>query len=199
MFPDKSSMLNQIRSAIKQKWNRDCPACPPDDGKAKPETGSISQIRDKVLSSLSRNSAALKKMEERIEALECMNDQLLFFISFLMENLPDIVSGSLEDSWLNEQKTREYDQGAAGGAEDVFSGFAGSENQPLPTPREKDVLELLAKGLCAKEIAQHLFISESTVVTHKKNLKEKFQARNTMELISKAQVGAADKRKKTLP
>jgi DNA-binding NarL/FixJ family response regulator len=58
---------------------------------------------------------------------------------------------------------------------------------PCPTRREKDVLELLVKGLCAKEIANKLFISESTVITHKKNLKEKFNAKNTVELISKAQ------------
>ena len=48
-----------------------------------------------------------------------------------------------------------------------------------------DVFILLEKGYCAKEIAKSLFISETTVITHKKNLKEKFQAKNTVELISK--------------
>jgi DNA-binding CsgD family transcriptional regulator len=49
-----------------------------------------------------------------------------------------------------------------------------------------DVCRLLAKGFCAKEIARILFISETTVVTHKRNLKVKFNAKNTVELISKA-------------
>jgi DNA-binding CsgD family transcriptional regulator len=60
------------------------------------------------------------------------------------------------------------------------------KSYPSLTRREIEVLQLLVKGLCAKEIASSLFISESTVITHKKNLKKKFDARNSVELISKA-------------
>ena len=59
-----------------------------------------------------------------------------------------------------------------------------SNCKPSLTKREVDVFNLLSKGLCAKEIAKILFISETTVITHKKNLKEKFKAKNTVELIS---------------
>lgn len=39
--------------------------------------------------------------------------------------------------------------------------------------REEEVLRLLAKGLTAKEIAEKLFISVNTVVTHRRNLTAK--------------------------
>jgi two-component system, NarL family, nitrate/nitrite response regulator NarL len=41
------------------------------------------------------------------------------------------------------------------------------------TAREMDVLKLLAQSLSSKEIGDKLFISESTVETHKKNLIQK--------------------------
>ncbi len=52
--------------------------------------------------------------------------------------------------------------------------------------REKEILQLLADGYSAKEIASMLFISATTVITHRKNLIEKFNVRNTAELIKKA-------------
>ncbi|MCB0636492.1 MAG: helix-turn-helix transcriptional regulator [Lewinella sp.] len=52
--------------------------------------------------------------------------------------------------------------------------------------REKEVLVLIADGYSTGEIAQELFISATTVVTHRKKLLAKFNARNTAELIKKA-------------
>ena len=54
---------------------------------------------------------------------------------------------------------------------------------PVITRREKEVLELIAEGLTNNEIAQKLFISPSTVDTHRKNLLIKFDAKNTASLI----------------
>ena len=54
---------------------------------------------------------------------------------------------------------------------------------PVITRREKEVLELIAEGLTNNEIAQKLFISPSTVDTHRKNLLAKFDAKNTASLI----------------
>lgn len=51
---------------------------------------------------------------------------------------------------------------------------------------EIKILELLAKGMNAKEIAESLFISEHTVKTHRKNMIQKTNVKNTAELISKA-------------
>lgn len=54
------------------------------------------------------------------------------------------------------------------------------------SPREKQVLRLIADGYSSKEIADMLFISNHTAVSHRKNLIEKFQVKNTAHLIKKA-------------
>lgn len=54
---------------------------------------------------------------------------------------------------------------------------------PVITRREKEVLELIADGMTNNEIAQKLFISSTTVDTHRKNLLTKFEAKNTASLI----------------
>ena len=54
------------------------------------------------------------------------------------------------------------------------------------TPREKEVLLLLAEGLSTKLIAEKLFVSEYTVSNHRANLLQKLSAHNTVELIRKA-------------
>jgi DNA-binding NarL/FixJ family response regulator len=54
------------------------------------------------------------------------------------------------------------------------------------TPREKEVLSLLAEGLSTKLIAEKLFVSEYTVSNHRANLLQKLSAHNTAELVRKA-------------
>lgn len=51
------------------------------------------------------------------------------------------------------------------------------------TPREQEILELIAHGLSSKEIAQRLSISRRTVETHRARLMKKLHARNTAELV----------------
>lgn len=57
---------------------------------------------------------------------------------------------------------------------------------PILTRREKEVLELIAEGMTNQEIAEKLFISATTVDTHRKNLMLKFQAKNVAALINLA-------------
>ncbi len=54
---------------------------------------------------------------------------------------------------------------------------------PVLTRREKEVLALIADGLTNNEIAEKLFISSTTVDTHRKNLLTKFEVKNTATLI----------------
>ncbi len=61
-----------------------------------------------------------------------------------------------------------------------------SEQAPIVTRREKEVLSLIADGLTNKEIADRLFVSISTIDSHRKNLLSKFQVLNTAALISQA-------------
>ncbi|NJX16522.1 helix-turn-helix transcriptional regulator [Tamlana crocina] len=63
----------------------------------------------------------------------------------------------------------------------VKRGSAG-----LISPREKEVLKLVADGFSSKQIADRLFISSHTAITHRKNLIEKFNVKNTAQLIKRA-------------
>ena len=56
-------------------------------------------------------------------------------------------------------------------------------NLPVITRREKEVLELIANGMTNNKIAELLFISSTTVDTHRKNLLSKLGAKNTASLI----------------
>ncbi|WP_278379781.1 response regulator [Chryseobacterium arthrosphaerae] len=59
---------------------------------------------------------------------------------------------------------------------------------PIPrlTKREKQILQMVAQGKTSNMIAEELFLSPLTVDTHRKNLLQKFQAKNSTELINRA-------------
>lgn len=54
---------------------------------------------------------------------------------------------------------------------------------PLLTRREKEILVLISEGLTNPEIAEKLFLSISTVDSHRKNLMRKLNFKNTALLI----------------
>jgi DNA-binding CsgD family transcriptional regulator len=54
------------------------------------------------------------------------------------------------------------------------------------TKREKEVLKLIADGLSSQEIADKLFISLRTVETHRLNLNQKLDVKNTAGLVKEA-------------
>jgi DNA-binding NarL/FixJ family response regulator len=54
------------------------------------------------------------------------------------------------------------------------------------TSREREILQLLAKGLLYKEIASHLSLSTGTVRQHIHNIYEKLHVQNRTEAINKA-------------
>jgi len=51
------------------------------------------------------------------------------------------------------------------------------------TKREIEVIKLIAEGLTSQDIADKLFISPRTVDTHRRNLLQKLNVKNTAELI----------------
>jgi DNA-binding NarL/FixJ family response regulator len=73
-------------------------------------------------------------------------------------------------------------------SDEVSSSLRKTEHNSTPvlTRREKEVLELIASGMTNNEIAEKIFISASTVDTHRKNLLAKMTARNTAELVKLA-------------
>lgn len=57
---------------------------------------------------------------------------------------------------------------------------------PTLTGREKEILPLIAEGLTTVDIGNKLFISPLTIETHRRNLMQKFGAKNVAELIKLA-------------
>jgi len=64
-----------------------------------------------------------------------------------------------------------------------FAGGAHSPKDPLVelSPREREVLALLAEGMRNREIAERLIVSETTVKTHVRHILEKLRLRNRSE------------------
>ncbi|MGD9106018.1 MAG: response regulator transcription factor [Desulfobacterales bacterium] len=54
------------------------------------------------------------------------------------------------------------------------------------TPREQEIMALLAQGLSAKQIAEKLFISPKTVENHRSNILRKLNMHSTLELVRHA-------------
>jgi ATP/maltotriose-dependent transcriptional regulator MalT len=51
------------------------------------------------------------------------------------------------------------------------------------TPRELEILELIAQGLSNKEIAERVFVSENTVKTHSSRVFDKLGARRRTQAV----------------
>lgn len=53
----------------------------------------------------------------------------------------------------------------------------------LFTDREREIADLMARGLSEKEIAEHLNISPATVNNHTRNMRDKLHVNKNTELI----------------
>lgn len=56
-------------------------------------------------------------------------------------------------------------------------------SQPLLTPREQEVMDLVLQGLTSRQIAVRLFMSEQTVGTHRRNARTKLNSRSLHQLL----------------
>lgn len=57
---------------------------------------------------------------------------------------------------------------------------------PILSPREIEIVTLIALEYSGKEISEQLFISTNTVETHRKNIMRKLQTKNTIGLVKYA-------------
>ncbi len=61
------------------------------------------------------------------------------------------------------------------------------------TPREQEIMRMLARDLSVKEIAERLFISAKTVENHRTNIKDKLGLKSSLELARyAARIGLID-------
>jgi two-component system, NarL family, response regulator LiaR len=58
----------------------------------------------------------------------------------------------------------------------------------LITPREKEVLHLLSKGLTYKEMSEQMEVSPETVKKHLKNIYRKLQVQNKIEALNRVKL-----------
>jgi len=93
-----------------------------------------------------------------IEAIKAVHQGRTFFSSE--------ITRMLVSDYVREIRAR--------GAEDSYD---------LLTPREREILQLLARGKSNKEIAADLNLSPYTVETHRRNLQEKLNLHSFAELI----------------
>ena len=74
-------------------------------------------------------------------------------------------------------------------AEMVLSGYRGTHGTakknvlPNLTPREREVVQLLAEGKSTKEVASHLDLSVKTAETHRSNIMRKLGLHSISELV----------------
>ena len=86
------------------------------------------------------------------------------------------INASLPEEQLVKAFLKLEQQGHKGGQHipaNIQQAVVRQQSQTHLTPREKDVLRDIAQGFLNKEIASHLNISLTTVISHRKNLTSK--------------------------
>ena len=68
----------------------------------------------------------------------------------------------------------------------LLSGKSSSSEAYGLTDREREILNLMVEGLTRKEIAERLFISPSTVITHSQNIYTKLHVHRRGSAVAKA-------------
>lgn len=66
----------------------------------------------------------------------------------------------------------------------LMNNFSTTAESPVDvlTKREKEILKLIAQGLTDKEIAEKVFLSALTVISHRKNILSKLGLKNKVEI-----------------
>lgn len=96
-------------------------------------------------------------------------------------------TADIKDITEGISRVMEGDYYFGAGVKELMEGRSVSgTSDPVITRREAEILRLIADGFTNQEIAEKLFISTSTVDSHRKNLLIKFDAKNTAALVKTA-------------
>ncbi|MEO5942402.1 MAG: response regulator transcription factor [Ferruginibacter sp.] len=110
------------------------------------------------------------------------------YIKKMMENGASgyILKNSSKEELLAAIKTvNKGDIYFSGETGEALKAYNVSEKNKLPelSPREKEILGLIAEGYTNPQIAKKIFLSSFTVDSHRKNLLAKLQVKNTACLV----------------
>lgn len=71
-------------------------------------------------------------------------------------------------------------------SDDLENFVEYGENLTVFSKREQDILKLISNGMSSQQIADQLFISKNTVDTHRRNILNKVDSDNMIEVVSDA-------------
>lgn len=116
-----------------------------------------------------------------------------YFRTFVDEGEPMRVLLSAFQTWIEKQPRSQY-QELRGYTGKLLSAFAQPTGTAKPasgvvealSPRELDVLRLIAQGLSNNEISQKLFLALNTVKGHNRIIFDKLQVQNRTEAVARA-------------
>ncbi|KAA6440622.1 response regulator transcription factor [Dyadobacter flavalbus] len=132
-----------------------------------------------------------KKIKEQFPDVKTLALSTFSERAYVSRMIQNGASGYLIKSSGREEILEAIRQVRAGG---YFMNVNFDQNASVPVPktipfltrREKEVLLLIAEGMTNPQIAEQLFISVTTVNSHRQNLLMKFEVSNTASLIKLA-------------
>lgn len=132
-----------------------------------------------------------KKVKEQFPEVKTLALSTFSERAYVSRMIQNGASGYLIKSSGKEEILEAIQQVQAGGYFmnvnfDQATSSVAPKTVPFLTRREKEVLVLIAEGLTNPQIAEQLFVSVTTVNSHRQNLLMKFEVSNTASLIKLA-------------
>lgn len=131
-----------------------------------------------------------KKIREEFPTVKCIALSTFNDRSYVSKMIENGACGYLLKNSSKEELFQAIDEVSRGNMffnldykQQMTSRF---DQKPILTRRELEVLKEIADGFTNQEIADRLFISMTTVSTHRQNLMLKLEAKNTASLIKAA-------------
>lgn len=129
-----------------------------------------------------------RKMHPPIKVIALtMHDDPAIVREFIRENVDGFLlkSDSYDQLILALEKIADGKKYYSPAIQEVLAQEMADPKKPTVfTPRELEILQLIAQELTTLEIAERLFISENTVETHRKNMLRKSDSKNWPGLIA---------------
>lgn len=118
---------------------------------------------------------ALSNQAEQSTILQMLNNGA---VGFLLKSVPsEEILSSIQNALNNKVVMNSEIQKI------ITTTYENANNLPSLTKRETQILLLLSQGKTTVMIADELFLSKFTIDTYRKNLLQKFEVKNTSELL----------------